>query len=347
MKNKGILLTFILFIAILINSSIVFAAILPLGHSSYDDLDRLVVAGFLDMAPLSIRPIDRRQAAKLVIGVIKKIRNKDFSYQIYFRSLEDTVLRLVDELNLEITEIAPGMFDSKRKTAQLISSLISLEKRINYSNSNKKASYSLPNSLGRRLQDSSNIAVIAKGDFDIGQTLGIGHEPVWYSTKDDQQLFLRQWYVNTVINDVSITVGRWPMWYGPGYHGSLLLSNNSLPFDTVEFKNQTPFLLPGFLEYLGSWNFQFFLSRLEKDREFPRVSLIGTRLEVYPISIIGLGLNHTAMFGGHGNGGLNGENFIENFIANGAGSAVDTSNHLASIDIQVVLPAYLQEYFLL
>ncbi|MCP4650720.1 MAG: capsule assembly Wzi family protein [PVC group bacterium] len=343
LKKKQLIVLYIF--AFFLIASNIYAGDLQLGSSSYDDLDKLVVCGLAEMSEVGPKPVSRLRAAGVVVEAVYRIREKDVEHVIYSHDLESALLRLSKELRLEVDMIAPGLFSSEKEEAKFISSLIVLEKRLDCGVFDKVKTYDVPNAYGRKTFDGGNAQISAKGDFYYGENLSFSLEPILFYGAEERETLLHQAYCAIGYSNLELKLGRMPMWYGNGYHGSLLLSNNSSPFETIEIKNRESFLLPGFLEYLGLFNTQVFLARLSADREFPRLSFIGTRVEMYPFSFVGVGVNHTAMFGGKGNGGLNGENWLENFIANGAGSTADAANHLTSIDMQVVLPAYLHEYF--
>lgn len=347
-KVKRICLICLLFFPFLgFFDSSVFAssATIPLHHWTYDALDRLAAAGLVDMSRLNLKPLDREQVAMIVFEAVERIRKKQIVNISYADGLEEILLKLIEELKPELKKAAPGMFDSEKKRAQLISHIITLQKRIDYGAFSKKKTYLLPNAKGRDLFKNSNLEFILCSYSSWGDIFGFSFEPVFYNGENDSKILLKQAFFNINYATLGLKLGRFSIWYGPGYHGSLLLSDNSQPFETIELKNRRPFYFPGIFEYIGQWNMQFFLSRLEKDRHFPRALITGTRVEVYSLPYLGLGINHTAMFGGEGNGGYSFNRFYNALFATGAGTDSDRINHLASFDLQFILPHALHQYF--
>jgi len=58
--------------------------------------------------------------------------------------------------------------------------------------------------------------------------------------------------------NLELEVGRDSLWWGPGYNGALLMTNNARPFDLVKLSNAYPYRIPwiGLLKFiflLPSW----------------------------------------------------------------------------------------------
>lgn len=107
---------------------------------------------------------------------------------------------------------------------------------------------------------------------------------------------------------LSIDWGHWRLgagqvdrWWGPGWQGSLILSNNARPSPGV-FIDRTatrPFDLP-LLRRLGPWTFSAFANQLESERHVPHAKLLGARFAFKPLKSLEIGLNRTAQWGGEG-----------------------------------------------
>ncbi|RFA33466.1 capsule assembly Wzi family protein [Alkalilimnicola ehrlichii] len=98
-----------------------------------------------------------------------------------------------------------------------------------------------------------------------------------------------------------IAAGTVPQWWGPGWDGSLILSNNARPVPAVILQRQTAqaFEWP-ILEWLGPWSFVAFAGQLENDRYVPEAKLLGARLTLVPTERLEIGLSRTAQWGGEG-----------------------------------------------
>ena len=97
---------------------------------------------------------------------------------------------------------------------------------------------------------------------------------------------------NMEISNFYLLVGRDNMRWGPGYQGSLTLSDNSAAFDM--FKYSGAFDLNNSGESLGKINFTKFFSLLDSLEEQNRYFL-GQRLEYKPIPALTLGLSETVI----------------------------------------------------
>ena len=62
------------------------------------------------------------------------------------------------------------------------------------------------------------------------------------------------------------------------------------------------FRLPWFLRGLGEWKVNSFLTRLERDRDFPRANVFGLRVSYLPTSWLELGWTRLTQFDGRGRG---------------------------------------------
>ncbi|MHC2995258.1 MAG: hypothetical protein IBV53_07150 [Candidatus Atribacteria bacterium] len=91
---------------------------------------------------------------------------------------------------------------------------------------------------------------------------------------------------------LDLLLGRDYMRWGPGYQGSLILSDNSSAFDMLKYSGTID--LNDFGEGYGKINFTKFFSLLDPLDEQNRY-LLGQRLEFKPIPILTLGLSETAI----------------------------------------------------
>lgn len=118
---------------------------------------------------------------------------------------------------------------------------------------------------------------------------------------DDQALRLDGSYVAALWNNWSISAGAVDRWWGPGWDGSLILSNNARPIPavTVQRHLSDPFDTR-WLHWLGPWQFLVSLGQLEGDRDIPHALFLGMRLNFRPTSSLEFGLSRTAQWGGKG-----------------------------------------------
>jgi len=119
--------------------------------------------------------------------------------------------------------------------------------------------------------------------------------------QDGKQYRLDGSYAGLALGNWMLSAGSMDRWWGPGWEGSLIMSNNARPVPgfTIQRNYSDPFDLP-VLRWLGPWNFTFFTGKLEKDRVIPDALLTGMRLSFKPTSKIEIGLSRTSQWGGQG-----------------------------------------------
>ena len=133
------------------------------------------------------------------------------------------------------------------------------------------------------------------------------------------------------------TFGRLPLWWGPGRHGALLLSNNARPFDMVRLGTAGLQQLPGWLGWLGLIQVETFATRLDRDRPVSKPYLWGMRISTRLNPWLEIGASRTAQFGGSGRS-VRPSTLWSVLTADTENTADDPGNQLASFDLRVLLP---------
>jgi hypothetical protein len=148
--------------------------------------------------------------------------------------------------------------------------------------------------------------------------------------------------------NLEVQAGRDSMWWGQGYHGTLLMTNNATPLDMIKVTNPSPTLLPWYFRYLGPFKYTFFLSRLEDQlvspEDSPRelvttdVGFVGWRFNFKPHPLFEFGVAATSIFGGEGRPSLGFADVFDLFGLQFSGEANRKFNQLAAIDSRLQLP---------
>jgi len=150
---------------------------------------------------------------------------------------------------------------------------------------------------------------------------------------------------------MGVTTGNWfwsinkiPRWWGPGWGGSLIFSNNvePIPAISVERISSRAFQHP-WLHWLGAWQLSTGLARLESNRVIPNALLFFARLVIKPLADFELGLSRTAQWGGAGRPRSAATFFrmlagLDNVGDDGTTSANEPGNQLAGFDIRWRIP---------
>ena len=146
-------------------------------------------------------------------------------------------------------------------------------------------------------------------------------------------------YLTLSAANLDLEIGKRPLWWGQGYHGSLFLSNNAEPLTMARVTNPSPALLPWIFERLGPCRLDIFLSRLEEERDVPEPYLLGTRVNFKPHPTFEIGLTRTIIFGGDGRPDITLSRFLKILGGANVGDPDDElSNSIAGVDLRVTLP---------
>ena len=140
----------------------------------------------------------------------------------------------------------------------------------------------------------------------------------------------------------TLEVGRFAVWYGPGRHGALLFTTNAEPLIGVRIRNPRPIAFPKAIGFLGAFQYDFFMARIDTGGPYPDSLVSGMRFAIRPNRYLEFGASRTLHFGGEGQD----ESFSTfwDILTGKQESAGDTptGNSLASIDAKVHLPFRIQ-----
>jgi hypothetical protein len=108
-------------------------------------------------------------------------------------------------------------------------------------------------------------------------------------------------YVAMSLGNWMVSAGYLERWWGPGWQGSLILSNNArpLPAIAIDRNEPTPSDLP-VLRWLGPWRLSTFMGQFESDRDFSDARLFGLRGEIRPHPTLQIAASRTAQWCGDG-----------------------------------------------
>jgi len=161
-----------------------------------------------------------------------------------------------------------------------------------------------------------------------------------YSTEEPgQNVNLIECYAKAALGKFEIELGKDSLFWGPGYHGSLLMSNNAQPFKMIKISNPRPVRLPWLFQGLGPFKLVWFLTELEDDRTVPKARLTGMRVNFKPHPAVELGLSRAIMFAGEGRRGLGLRDYAKIFFATNENRPGKLDNdQLAGFDASVLLP---------
>lgn len=118
--------------------------------------------------------------------------------------------------------------------------------------------------------------------------------------EDEQNLRLDGSYATLLLGNWGITLGALERWWGPGWDGSLILSNNARPLPGLTIQRIISDPLPWQpLTKLGRWQLVFSTGLLEDGRaDISNALLTTVRLNFKPTPYLEIGLSRAAQWGG-------------------------------------------------
>ncbi len=99
----------------------------------------------------------------------------------------------------------------------------------------------------------------------------------------------------------SIGVNTLDRWWGPGWDGSVILSNNARPIPSVSIDRIfTDEFNSKWLSWIGPWDLSVHFGQMEEERSVPNTKFFGMRFNFKPIPTLEIGLSRTAQWCGDG-----------------------------------------------
>ncbi len=255
----------------------------PVDDDTYDVLLRLEAEGIIQSALLATRPLSRMEVARLILEAERNLEGRSLFMQ-----------RLVQSLKKRFRDERGG---TKHINIEYIKPLDSVYVRYIYSDSDPQEI--IYNNDGDNYRKGSNARFGLTSRGDLGRISFYINPEVRYSDVDTDIIMKRAYGILSLAG-LEIELGKDSQWWGPGRHGSILLSNNPEPMQIIKITNPHPVLLPWAFRYLGPFNFTLFATQLEKERVVPKPYLWGMRLNFKPVPYFEIGLQRTALLGGEG-----------------------------------------------
>jgi len=326
---------------------------LPLHHWAYEAIERLTALGIIDQAMVVAKPYSRKQAAKYVARAIERIRADEIRADDRQVLAEPLLERLMTEFRPELMDL--GTIARKRsETAQTVRYGARLQTEVD--------AFSIGGGQNVRLRENRGGEYYAngvqnqtdvRGWLEVGNWAAIILQPKFISNVDalsrgptvgpltslnDQYVYLREASLKLTFWNVALEFGRGSQWWGPGYHGSLLLTDHAFPLDMIKLGSDETFRLPWLFSKLGDWKINSFLARLEGEQTFSHEKIFGLRINYLPTSWLELGLTRMTQFGGQGSGGSFPRTLIDCYKDPPNQEGVAQCNEQAMVDVRAKVP---------
>ncbi len=302
----------------------------PLDHWSYDAVDRLIGQGLIDGSMLTTRPVSRLEMARHVAEADGKFQLLDSQNKL----ISEIIERLKKEYKHELATM--GTIDG-----ELIHDCLKPVEDPYVKYVFARSRPEIENIRGDRFDEHSNLRAgfATRGQLFNAAAFYLHPEYSWSSQESNQDVKLIEAYGKLAYRKLEIEAGKDSLWWGPGHHGSLLMSNNAEPFKMIKLSTPAPVELPWIFRGLGPFKFVWFLTELEKDRPVPEPKLTGMRLNFKPHPAVELGLSRAIIFGGDGRPDIGLRDYLNIlFSTKGNREGKFDTDELAGLDASVLLP---------
>ncbi len=168
--------------------------------------------------------------------------------------------------------------------------------------------------------------------------------------QDGDDIRLDGTYLAVALGNWSFGIDQVDRWWGPGWDGSLILSNNARPVPALSLTRISPDPFEHkWLHWIGPWTFTTFMGQLdndEGDRPGSDARLFGMRIDFSPFgwNNLDIGLSRTAQWAGDGRpAGLDTFKMLllgEDNRVNGVTAENEPGNQLAGIDYRLRIPGW-------
>lgn len=297
----------------------------PLYHWSYDAVEKLANYRLIDSAMLTTRPLSRLEMARHVARAREALAQRQDMPEILTAILD----RLTREYQSELAQLGllEGSYNSSYfKPVE--------DPYVKYLYARNAAD--LENRRGDVFERGSNVRAGLASRAVLFDRFGFYLHPEYAGALEGgSDVDIIAGYGKVQVGPFELEAGRDSLWWGPGRHGSILMSNNARPFDMLKIAIPQPVQLPWIFRVLGPVRAEWFLTQLEADRDYPRTKLAGLRVHVKPHPLVELGASRVVMLGGRGRPGVGWFDYVRTMLAL---SEREEDNQIAGFDASVLIP---------
>ena len=160
------------------------------------------------------------------------------------------------------------------------------------------------------------------------------------SGQDDEDVRFDSSMLGAVVGNWSIAASTEQRWWGPGWDGSLILSNNARPMPSLTIDRVfTDAFETKWLSWLGPWDLSVMFGQMEEERFVPNTRFFGLRFNFRPFPSLEIGLSRSAQWCGDGRP-CDFDTFVELLLGNdnrgsdGLDESTEPGNQLAGLDFR-------------
>lgn len=171
----------------------------------------------------------------------------------------------------------------------------------------------------------------------LGQRITALIEPSVLADAETAHARLNRGYLKIGGGGLELEIGRDENWFGPGYRGTTVLTNNAQNFDIIKLSSPEPLDVAFVKHYLGNMKYSLIVSRFNETDvgtvNHRQPLFVGLKLSAKPKEWFEYGINFVRQQGGPGFGG---KTSIQDEIF--GGGTTNHTNTIAGIDLRFRIP---------
>ena len=279
---------------------------------TYTAIEKLVTAGLVGPWVLNTKPMSRTEMARIVTTALRRIQEDEVGRFSQRTDLEPILYDLMEEFapELEAMAVRKGEDEFAGQPWLSIQPLSHLQARAFAVRQDVNPENSQGLKLARRYDGTVGFdSYLQIHDFISGYI-----HPEFQVDEHQRDGRIVEGYLKLKLNNLALRFGRESVWWGPGYHGSMMFSNNAPPLDQFRIGTAEPIILPWILKYLGPTRVELMYARLEANRDHPHAVLGSWRVDFSPSPLLELGYARTVQMGGQGRPHMNPLNYVEALV---------------------------------
>ena len=206
---------------------------------------------------------------------------------------------LEDLRNANATNLPPGVADA----------LARVQQRANWETRTRELTFNAKAGVADNATRIRSYQNTPRGKVEVGA--GVGWIDDWFSIdlnvqgvdsdQDSEEFRADDSMIGVVLGNWSVAASTQQRWWGPGWDGSLILSNNARPFPALTIDRVfTDAFKTKWLSWLGPWDLSVMFGQLEKERAVPNAQFFGMRFNFRPIPSLEIGISRSAQWCGDG-----------------------------------------------
>lgn len=271
---------------------------------AYDIIRRLDAAGLVQSSVIGSRTLGRKEIARCVLDAQRRLELLGPGLGEAFDTLYDIYLPEILAGHVGLDHIGA---EHEFRIERLDWSFVHTDGPVSPAG---PAGYAPPEDVSGfndygRVDTGSGLRITPRAHWRLGRRALLTLRPEFTIMTDnppENEIALLEGNLRLFAGSLELELGTDSLWWGPGRHGSLLVSNNAPPFKYMwKLGTHEPVLMPGWLSKLGPTSFTVFGARLD-DRPGRDPWLGGMRLEFRIRPSLTLGLSRTAIMGGEHSG---------------------------------------------